>query len=64
MKLIFNIEKIEERQVILKDESGRLINWPLDLLPADAKEGDKISFGIGEENDLAKNILNEILTDV
>jgi hypothetical protein len=60
MKINLIIEKIENGQAVLKDERGRLINWPLDLLPAGAKENDKIAFNIGEE-DLAKNILNEIL---
>jgi len=61
MKINLIIEKIEDGQAVLKDESGRLINWPLDLLPAGIKESDKINFNIGEE-DLAKNILNEILS--
>jgi hypothetical protein len=63
MKINLSIEKIADEQAILKDENGRLINWPLDLLPADTKEGNKINFNIGEEEDLAKNILNEILND-
>jgi hypothetical protein len=63
MKFDLIIEKIADKQAVLRDQNGRLINWPVDLLPADAKEGDKIPFGIGEDDDLAKNILNEILTD-
>jgi len=61
MKINLIIEKIEEKQAVLKDESGRFINWPLDLLPPDAKAGDKINFNVGEEENSAKNILNEIL---
>jgi hypothetical protein len=61
MKLIFNIDKIENSQAVLKDEGGQLINWPLDLLPPNAKAGDKIKFNVGEEENSAKNILNEIL---
>jgi hypothetical protein len=61
MKIIFNIEKIEEKQVVLKDVDGRFISWPLDLLPPNAKTGDKINFNVGEEENSAKNILNEIL---
>jgi len=61
MKLNFSINKIENNQAVLKDESGRLINWPADLLPPNSKAGDKINFNIGEEENQAKNILNEIL---
>jgi hypothetical protein len=61
MKIIFDIEKINDKQTVLKDADGRLINWPLDLLPPNSKAGDKINFNIGEEENQAKNILNEIL---
>ena len=61
MKINLVIEKIEEKQAVLKDESGHLINWPVDLLPPNFKAGDKINFNIGEEENQAKNILNEIL---
>jgi hypothetical protein len=61
MRVNITIKKIQDNQAILKDEKGRLIDWPADLLSAGAKEGEKIAFSIGEESDLAKNILNEIL---
>jgi hypothetical protein len=61
MKLIFTIDKIEGGRVTLSDGEGKKIYWPLDKLPARSKEDDKITFAIGEEDDLAKNILNEIL---
>jgi hypothetical protein len=61
MKLNFSINKIENNQAVLKDADGRLINLPLDLLPPNSKVGDKINFNIGEEENQAKNILNEIL---
>jgi hypothetical protein len=64
MKINFQIEKILNGEVILKDETGRTASWPASLLPENAKEGDKIPFCIGEENNLAKNILNEVLSDV
>jgi hypothetical protein len=62
MRINITIDKIQDGQAILKDEKGRLIDWPLDLLPAGAKAGDKTAFNIGEEGGLAKNILNEILS--
>ncbi len=61
MKLIFTVEKIEIDRVILNDESGKKIYWPKDKLPANVKEDDKITFSIGEDDNLAKDILNEIL---
>jgi hypothetical protein len=62
MKINLIVEKNQGVQAVLRDETGRLINWPLDLLPAGAKEKDRITFAIGEDN-LAKNILNEILNN-
>jgi hypothetical protein len=62
MKINLFIEKIQNGQAVLRDEKGRLINWPSDSLPAGAREGDKTAVNIGEENkNLAKDILNEIL---
>jgi|WetSurMetagenome_2_1015567.scaffolds.fasta_scaffold08751_4 hypothetical protein len=63
MKIDLIIEKIDDKQAVLSDQNGRLINWPFDFLPADAKENDKITFSIGEDDNLAKNILNEILDE-
>jgi hypothetical protein len=61
MKIYLTVERIEAEQVILKDASGRLINWPLDLLSGNVKEKEQILFSIGEEENSAKDILNEIL---
>jgi hypothetical protein len=60
MKFIFNIDKIEGDRAIIND-GKKVISWPREKLPANAKENDKITFTVGEEDDLAKNILNEIL---
>jgi hypothetical protein len=68
MKIIFNINKIEGDQAILADADGLTLPWPKDKLPAGAKAGAEIFFNIGtdpepaENKDLAKNILNEILS--
>jgi hypothetical protein len=61
MKIIFKIDKIEGERAILSDAEGKKTAWPIDKLPANAKENDQITFAIGEEDALAKNILNEIL---
>jgi hypothetical protein len=61
MKLIFNIDKIEGDGATLNDGNGKKINWPREKLPQGIKENDKITFSIGEEENLAKDILNEIL---
>jgi hypothetical protein len=61
MKINLTIEKIQDSQATLKDDKGRSINWPADLLPAETEIGKKITFNIGEEGDLAKDVLNEIL---
>lgn len=62
MKINLIIERLENAEAILKDENGRSINWPSDLLPADAKVNDKITFNVGQKDGLAKDILNEILS--
>ncbi|HTX86768.1 MAG TPA: hypothetical protein VMC41_01720 [Candidatus Nanoarchaeia archaeon] len=61
MKLVFTIDKIEGERAALNDGGGKIISWPINKLPADAKVDDKITFNIGEDDDLAKDILNEIL---
>ncbi|MDD4902346.1 MAG: hypothetical protein PHE24_04370 [Patescibacteria group bacterium] len=61
MKFIFNIDKIEDDEATLNDGGGKIINWPIDKLPLGAKKNDKITFSVGEEDNLAKDILNEIL---
>jgi hypothetical protein len=61
MKIDFTIEKNQNNETALKDESGRIINWPADLLPTESKAGDKITFNIGGDENPAKDILNEIL---
>jgi hypothetical protein len=63
MKIIFNIDKITGDEASLNDGSGKIIYWPKDKLPPTIKENDKITFNIGEEDNLAKDILNEILGD-
>ncbi|MDD5528224.1 MAG: hypothetical protein PHO56_04630 [Patescibacteria group bacterium] len=63
MKIVFSIDKIEDGRAALNDGGGKTIFWPLDKLPAGAKEKDKITFNIGEDKNLAKDILNEILTE-
>ena len=61
MKFIFSIDKIENGQVMLNSGDGKIIQWPAEKLPQNIKENDKIVFNIGEEENQAKNILNEIL---
>lgn len=66
IKLI--IDRIENNYAILKTTDNKAINWPLDKLPNDIKEGSSLSFLIGaspetadSKKELAKDILNEIL---
>jgi hypothetical protein len=63
MKINLIIEKIDDKQAVLRNQNGRLINWPTDLLPPETKEGERITFSIGEDGNLAKDILNEILNE-
>jgi hypothetical protein len=62
MKIILTIANISSKEAVLKSEDGELVNWPLSMLPVEIQEGEKISFSIGENEALAKNILNEILS--
>jgi hypothetical protein len=61
MKIVLTLKRITSDLAILQEESGQTISWPASLVPQKYKEGDKIIFTVGEEDDLAKNILNEIL---
>ena len=63
MKLIFTIDKIENGRAALNDGQGKIIYWPREKLPAGAKEKDKINFNIGADENLAKDILNEIINN-
>jgi len=66
MEINLKIERLEGGRGFLRDKKGRLIVWPGDFLPPEAKEGEEISFRSGKESknentDIsAKDILNEI----
>ncbi len=66
MKIELFVEQIKDDRVSLKTSDEKIIYWPTDKFPDNIKEGETINFSIGdnsssEKNDLAKNILNEIL---
>jgi len=63
IKLI--IERIENGQAVLKTEDGQNIIWPVNKLPEPISEGAILNISINNKeqknNQLAKDILNEIL---
>jgi hypothetical protein len=66
MKLELFVEQINDDRITLKTADEQIIYWPTDKFPKNIKEGEVINFSINhssspEGNDLAKNILNEIL---
>jgi hypothetical protein len=62
MEIELKLERLEEGRAFLRDEKGRLLVWPRDLLPSEALEGDLLPFSYGRGGNIAKDILNEIFT--
>jgi hypothetical protein len=68
MNLNLTIDRFEEDKAVLKTSDNKSIVWPKDKLPQSAQEGSVLSFVISgnaaadaDSQELAKNILNEIL---
>ncbi len=68
MKLKLTIDRLEDKQAVLKTEDNQTINWPIDKLPVEAHEGSTIIFNIltdqeseKDKREQAKDMLNEIL---
>lgn len=68
MKLELTIDRFEGEKAILKSEDNETVVWPKNKLPKDAKEGSILALTITDQaeaknnkEDLAKDILNEIL---
>ncbi len=58
-KIIF--ERIEKEKAYLKDKENKTIVLPESFLGKELKEGDEIYLSISKEDNLAKDILNELL---
>ncbi len=68
MEIIFKIIEIKNDLLLLKDEQGREILWPKNLLKQDFKIGDNINFlvslddlSLAKKRQAEKNLLNEML---
>ena len=68
MILKLTIDRIESDQAVLKTQDNETIIWPKNKLPQNAHEGAVFVFVItddkqkeGDDKQLAKNVLNEIL---
>lgn len=68
MKIILTVDRAEGGAIILKTKNGDTIHWPKNKLPENTKEGDVLNFEINkdeegkkEKQNIAKDILNEIL---
>ncbi|MCK5416213.1 DUF3006 family protein [Candidatus Parcubacteria bacterium] len=69
MIINLTIDRIEDSNVVLKTDDNKSIIWPKNKLPDSVSDGTVLTFSIGlnenEEGDkrqLAKDILNEILS--
>ena len=70
MTIKLSVDRIEGGQAVLITEHKQEISWPLASLPDGIKEGQILNFTISdnekateEKDKLAKDILNEILTN-
>jgi hypothetical protein len=68
MLVELRVQRFENDKVILISEDNFTIVWPRKKLPADITEGSLIAISVNEKatqptdnNELAKNILNELL---
>jgi len=68
MKLELTIDRFEGDKAVLKNEDNETVVWPKNKLPKDVKEGSILALTITDQaeaknnkEDLAKDILNEIL---
>lgn len=65
MLIELTIDRIEGDKVVLLTKDKETVIWPISKLPGEKKEGDELYFKIvdsrGEDKNLAKDILNEIL---
>jgi hypothetical protein len=68
MEVVFEVVKIEDKNILLKDKDGQEIIWPKNKAPKDISLGTILSFLISDQeialakrNQKAKDILNEIL---
>ncbi|MCK4553724.1 DUF3006 domain-containing protein [Candidatus Parcubacteria bacterium] len=69
MNIKITIDRFEGNKAVLKTEDNNEIIWPKGKLPEQAREGMILNFNITddaqaekEKKELAKDILNEILT--
>ena len=69
MDITVTIDRIEGDKAVLITQDKEAINWPKDKLPQKAREGTVLEINIidtadktNDNKQLAKNILNEILT--
>jgi len=70
MKLNLTIDRIENEKAVLKTDNGETIVWPKTELPAELREGSVLNFTISDspeleknKKEMAKNILNELLSE-
>ena len=68
MKLELTIDRFEGEKAVLKNEDNETVVWPKNKLPKNVKEGSILALTITDKEetknnkeDLAKDILNEIL---
>ncbi len=64
------IDRIEESKAVIRSDDGQTLLWPIENLPEDTSEGSvvyinlsKSEIGEQERENLAKDILNEIMND-
>lgn len=64
------VDRIEENKAVILSDDGQTLLWPIENLPEDTSEGTvvyinltKSEIGEQERENLAKDILNEIMND-
>ncbi len=62
------VDRVEGKKAVLKLDDGQSLDWPMDKLPGDAREGSRVKLVLfsnkteeEEREEMAKKVLNEIL---
>lgn len=64
------VDRIEESKAVIRSDDGQTLLWPIENLPEDTSEGSVVYISLTkseveeqERENLARDILNEIMND-